>query len=288
MSEHGVEVSRRALAGAAGLIGLGAGVSTAEAAASAPNGPGKLRPFPIDLADRETALACLARVKSDLSGRPRFGVFEGQAIAVALGGGMRPFVGIRGVSVARLIRLGGGGLEIAQREAAIYCDLVTGRPVQAFANPLNGRGVIAPFVFGAFSTHISAGEAPPAWRIAGGHVSLDEGPHAVGEREHGSEPRQEDRALNVRRATQASTYHVQLADLADANSPMAPSHGEWLRTGPWPGWLGMSDAVGVCLYRCRHRSGLARLDDLPGRAWRQLRDHPFRPDTLWRDLTTFT
>jgi hypothetical protein len=274
MGEHTVDISRRGFAAAASVFGL-AGATVALSPIKASESPQVPKTAALDLSDPAAALVALAKVKGSSSGRPRFGLIEGAVSALGPGGEMRPVLGIRGVSVAHSSRLPGGELGVSYRDFVLYCDIATGKAVETFQNPLNGRRVTAPVAVSDFSAHIPVSTC--GWKAVAGRASLEEGPQWGSEREHRA-----GKAGPLRRTTQAMTHHAAMADLADGDTDRAASFGEFLRTGPWPSWLGMSDALAACLYRGHHESGFARPDDIPGGIMDELKSHRFWPFHLWR------
>ncbi len=244
-------LSRRDLAKGAGLVGLGAAATPAQATPAAP-----LRLTPAAAGQA----AALMRVNAD--GSARMGVFDGEVIAFGADGAIRPFLGFRGVSRSR--RLASGA--VIYVETAVYYDLASGERLETFRNPFSGALAKVPYAAARIET---PGAQDRAGRVlaADGRLTFKDEVRGVVQYEHGAD------GVTVTAATQTASYSADSAALMAGGGQGALVHGEWLRSGPWPAWLNIADAPGPCVHHCRFEAGAPR-GALFERARQDLTAHP--------------
>lgn len=238
-------ISRRRWVVAAGLAGLGAATTPADAnnaVRSELSGPY------VDVTTPRGALVTRARLTGNLdpSGR-RFDWFDGRVMAVGIAGSVTPLMSVRGHIETRLDAAGAESWRMRRSLFATYYDAASLKPLSEFHNPLTGARVKVSHIDGAAAESVLDATAVGQWRQTGANFELQ---HSV-EADFGALT-----GLSV------TTHTGSLADLQNAALTTLPDSGSWTLVTAWLPWLKMGSTPGHCVFQCTRGGG----PELPAQA----------------------
>jgi hypothetical protein len=208
----------------------------------------------LDLAKPDEAYRAMLRVIGDLDGKPVFKDWDVTIFAVLPGAKPRPILRMQGYNAGRLLAKPDGSFEWVTREVSYYQDLATGRIVERWDNPFNGRTVCVVQVANDPVSNlfpVPARDRPnpfAAFRIDGDVASLRwdiplEYPNALQPAEH-----PEESTGPTYLASEHFTFFAATADVTSDTLASTPTHYSWFRTGPWLPWMKMGTAPGYLIY----------------------------------------
>jgi hypothetical protein len=268
-------VTRRQLLRTLGAGGLGATAMLASPAlpAAAPQ-PKSLR---IDFDDPAQNLRAYMRVFTDIEpASVAIGWFGGTVYAVVGDTAKtQALLGIEGIGITRTLPLDDGGYRIFNRELAFYKDLRTGRFIDTWDNPLNGRRVET---FPIHNMTVNAESAPihkmdiegtiieqpfnPPWTFIADYAVSTFEIHASVPSELQPDEWPLESPGPLTRISEMFMRYARIADLADESRTSVPYIGTWNRLGSWYPWMLMGQAEGHLFFRA-NMAKLATLDDVP-------------------------
>ena len=229
----------------------------------------------VDLRTGEGNKIAYARTQGDLDeSRQKVGWFKGYVMGVRPGEAIRDLFGFAGFGVSRLQQNEDGSIAKILREVGYYTDLRSGEVLEEWENPYTGETVpVAPVANDPFNYVISKhfpeppefgglNEAKPPrvpfilpWMQRG--LRLDMEIHI-----HLYYPNALDPAKWVRessgpmvRVSEFFAFHLDGAQMQDAQMTTLPYHGVWNRVTPWLPWMLMGQAGGFCQYATFMGSG---------------------------------
>jgi hypothetical protein len=246
---------RRALLG---LAGLGLASTTGGAV---PRGG-------LDFADRRDLLTAIAKMRGSTDGRLTIGYVVGTRYAVPAHSAI-PMMGILAATFSRYQRVSDEAFEARTLEIAYFTDVVTGRLLEKWKNPLTGAVVDVPQTrMGPSLIRVTADglSVPrPAGEAAGlelRHRFLE--PVVVGDDVWITEDIRVQgppgRAAFV--YNEFSTYHARKSELDDPARAIVPTRVDYQSLITYRPWMGFGDAPGHTIAR-GSGARVARIEDMP-------------------------
>ena len=239
----------------------------------------------VDLSTGEGNKIAYARTQGNLDESvQKTGWFKGYVMGVRPGEAIRDLFGFAGFGVSRLQQNADGSIAKILREVGYYTDLRSGEVLEEWDNPYTGETVpVVPIANDPFNYVISEHfpeppefgglneEKPPKipfilpWDQRGDRIDMEIHIHLY-------YPNALDPAKWVRESTgpmvQVSeffAFHVDGAQMQNAELTTLPYHGVWNRTTPWLPWMLMGQADGFCQYAAFMGAG-EELDEVHDRA----------------------
>ncbi len=272
------------------LLGSGLGMAAFAAGGAAPaaaavrkiEGASLKGPY-LDLTTPNGAMMTLARLSGDLSGKTRYGWYDGFVMAVAPGSAVRNLFGFKGMSCAKLLPLpdGGNGYRKVLREVGYYYDLATGEIMEEWLNPFTEEKVkIVHIANDPFNQEIRD-TLPPGPTFGGlNQVKREPRPLKIDFRIQGDrlifqrhihlyyknalDPKVWVRESNgpMVQASEFYFHNVSIDDIQNKELTTVRNWGTWSRVTPWLPWMLMGQADGELLYMT-FMGSWPRLEDVP-------------------------
>ncbi|NUO99557.1 MAG: DUF1838 family protein [Nonomuraea sp.] len=189
------------------------------------------------------------RVRASADGAETISYWTGDVYGWQDDGGPHHLFGFEGLNVARARPAEGGGWELLTREAALYLDPRTRRPVDVWDNPLTGRAVEVQHVFNDPVNQRLGAYPVPVTRLGEQVVfNVDirlsyPSPLPVAKYPENS-------AQDTYRALELFQFFASAADVA-SELPGVPAVFSWCRVSPWLPWMAMGQRPGGLVYHCR-------------------------------------
>ncbi|NND53906.1 MAG: DUF1838 family protein [Gammaproteobacteria bacterium] len=264
-------LSRRKLLGQLGAVAGGAGVLAAcgqSPSATAETTEAEAAPqLDINLQDPSESLKHFTRIFGDTNvDNVTTGWFEGTVYSV-IGDSSQvtPLLGLEGVGIMRVQPVDterGPGYRVFNRELAFYKDLRTGKFVDEWTNPLNGKLVetfpmhnmtvnaeTAPILkFDVEGTEISI-PFPASWRTVGPYVFSTFEIHTSVPSELQPEEWPMESPGPMTRISEMFQRTVNMSDLRNPELTSIPYTGTWTRLSSWYPWMLMGQAEGNLYFR---------------------------------------
>ncbi|NUP69228.1 MAG: DUF1838 family protein [Nonomuraea sp.] len=189
------------------------------------------------------------RVRASADGAETISYWTGDVYGWQDDGGPHHLFGFEGLNVARARPAEGGGWELLTREAALYLDPRTRRPIDVWDNPLTGRAVEVQHVFNDPVNQRLGAYPVPVTRLGEQVVfNVDirlsyPSPLPVAKYPENS-------AQDTYRALELFQFFASAADVA-SELPGVPAVFSWCRVSPWLPWMAMGQRPGGLVYHCR-------------------------------------
>jgi hypothetical protein len=235
--------------------------------------------------DPEDRLAAIVRMRSG-AGKAALWWYQGTFFAKPEGEITRPLMRIDGASRVSFEPAGSGVYHSRMDEAGFFSDLETGRLLDQWRNPLNGKMVEpehyrsgAASLITADSVRPDIEQLPPGIVFEGRMTPfVSHGDSTwVSEELFVSAPSQDPREPDLKVQTSLATFHSRLSELDDPGLDFVPCELNYSTLATWRGWLEMGDRPGVISWRLVG-SKLRSADELPARLTERLRER--QPDLL--------
>lgn len=178
-----------------------------------------------------------------------------------------------GVNMARAIEAEDGSYHLLTKEIAVYQDVATGKVVEWWENPLNGREVEVIPVLNDPVNQVIGGQGPRA--LSAPVASLGNGRSCLYADIWLAYPSPLPRAAyplhsqsDLYQGAELFQFFIEDAELeGDADSVSCVN--SWTRIGPWLPWMEMADAPGNVVYQCAGQKLPGGYADVPAefRSW---------------------
>lgn len=238
------------------------------------------------------ALTTYLRIRSRLDGASIFYPYRGTIFGRPIGQSAVPLFDVEGFSWDRLAIVGPGLYRIDTVEAGYFLDLVTGQPLDAWINPLNGLKTEVKHYRSFAHVEVSEGglrPVSPATAMPGAQFIATMGsPTILGDRiwvhedliaHYPNKPAAtfaDPREYNgqMLEAASLATWCARVSDLQDSRNAFVPATLSYQTMGSWRPFMKMGDTPGVISWRM-FGSKVETLHEVPA-ALRQrvLREYP--------------
>ena len=224
----------------------------------------------VDLGTGEGNKIAFARTQGNLDESiQKTGWFKGYVMGVRPGEAIRDLFGFAGFGVSRLQQNEDGSIAKILREVGYYTDLQSGEVMEEWHNPYNEETVpVAPIANDPFNYVISDyypdppafgglnEEKPPKipfilpWKQRGDRIDMEMHIHLYYRNALDPAKWVRESSGAMVRISEFFAYHLDGADMQNADKTTVPYHGVWNRTTPWLPWMLMGQAPGFCQYAC--------------------------------------
>jgi hypothetical protein len=248
---------RQLIAGAGGIAGIAAGVSSGNAATTAT----------LDLDDAEGNLKALIKLQADLSGKDAIGGFAGEVWGWMPGEGNQLLFRSYGIGASHVERVE-NGWRFYHREVMYYLDPKTGEILQNWVNPYTGRTVEV--------MHILNDPVHRFYSISGGRFSAPFPYTAYNDDlvfrisvfsfRDSVMPRADyplHSANDMYQAAELWTMVGRLSEVMDPNVTSASCVTSWARVGQWLPFMEMGNRPGIMVYHSDSYKLLGGIDEIP-------------------------
>lgn len=281
----GLGLSRRSF-GIGSLGGILGGGAAMVSAGLGPAAAAQARGDIFDFSRAEHNLEAYIKIIGDLVGKPVIGMFNGHVFAVRDDRKLEAMFGFQGFGTGRYERQNDGTFHQMWHEIGVYRDLVSGRILQEWKNPLSGETVEVLDVQNdpvnmVLSTTLPDFPSIPDLDFAFGNYGHDKefilpwflnrsgNTASVSYDVHGVLPNRLDPKIwprestgRLARVSEMFQYTVPLNELMDPERSQVSYTGGWQRVAGWLPWMLMDGAPGHLMYRAVTFK-LASLDELP-------------------------
>jgi hypothetical protein len=226
------------------------------------------------------ALATYLRIRSRLDGKPVFYPYRGTIFGRPIGQSAVPLFDVEGFSWDRLSIIGPQHYRIDTVEAGYFLDLVSGRPLNEWINPLNGLSTMVKHYRSFAHVEVSDGKLKPilpATALPGAQFNATMGsPTTLGDRiwvhedliarfpnkpaSSFADPREYNGTMLE--AASLATWCASVADLHDSRRAFVPATLSYQTVGSWRPFMKMGDTPGVISWRM-FGSKVATIDEVP-------------------------
>jgi len=247
---------RQVLAGAGGVAGLAAGMSTAHAGGHT-----------VNLDDPEENLKALIKLQADLSGADAFGGFGGEVWGWVPGEGNQLLFRSYGIGASHVERVE-NGWRFYHREVMYYLDPETNEIINEWKNPYTGRTVEIMHILNDpvhrfYSLSGGPFAAPWPYTIMGDDLVFR---ISVFSFRDSVMPRAEYPLHSANDKYQASELWMmngRVSEVMDPDVMSASCVTSWARVGQWLPFMEMGNRPGVMVYHSDSYKLLNGLDDVP-------------------------
>lgn len=211
----------------------------------------------LDLSKPDDSYQAILRVVGDLSGKTVYKDWDATIFASLPGQKPKPILRTIGFNAGRLIKQADGSHHWVTREVSYYVDLQTGKIIETWQNPLNGKTVdvvqVANDPVSSKFPKLEAGKFNPFAAFAKfdvrGEVSWmrwDVPLQYPNELKPATNPEESTGETYI--ASEHFIWFSNTADLQSDTATSTPAHYAWFRTGPWLPWMKMGMTPGQLIY----------------------------------------